>query len=64
MSRNAGKGDNLRPTNLKKYSDNWDRIKWNSKEDKENGLQQVPVVQQGEDPQTTTEISSPVRQDT
>jgi hypothetical protein len=34
-SNQAGKGDKYRPVDKKKYNDNFDSIKWKSKESKE-----------------------------
>lgn len=35
MTHEAGKGDKQRPTDQKKWSDNYDQIKWTVEEDEE-----------------------------
>jgi hypothetical protein len=60
MSREAGKGDSLRPTDLGKFSQNWDKINWNKSKD---GIQQIQMVQQGEDTPTPTEVSASIEPD-
>ena len=34
-SNQAGKGDKYRPVDVKKYNDNFDQIKWKSKDKKD-----------------------------
>ena len=60
MSREAGKGDSLRPTDLGKFGQNWDKINWNKSKD---GIQQIQMVQQGEDTPTPTEVSASIEPD-
>ncbi len=35
-NREAGKGDSLRPVDLRTFESNWDKIKWNAVDQKSN----------------------------